>query len=76
MEQSLLSKRHGNPVYRLIRNSSFNVSEATTFKTINHTLVENKMCESGRSQPSLMDVGFCVETDGVSGHDGDPIMVS
>lgn len=76
MEQSLLSKRHGDPVYRLIRNSSFNFSQATTFKTINHTLVENKMCEAHRLDSSLMDAGFCVETDGVSGHDGDPIMVS
>lgn len=76
LRQSILSERHGDLVFRLIRNSSFDISQATTFQPINHTLVENAMCEVHRSNTSLGDAGFCVETDGVSGQDGDPFMVS
>lgn len=75
MRQSLLSERHGSMVYGLIRGSSFNISQATTFKSVNYTLVENKMCLAYRSEPTSNDSGFCVETGGVSDHEGDPIMV-
>lgn len=76
MRQSTLDDRNGELVYRLIRDGSFNISQPTTFKTINHTLVENEMCRASRSELSSDGETFCVETDGVSGHEGDPIMVS
>lgn len=73
MRQSILNDRNGELVYRLIRDGSFDISQPTVFRTINHTLVENEMCGS---ELSSGEDGFCVETDGVSGHEGDPIMVN
>lgn len=77
MRQSLLEERHGNAIYRLIRDRSFDISQPTAFKTANYTIVEREMCATYRTEPaSLMGSGICVETYGVTGHEGDPVMVS